>query len=65
MSHICTIAITSCTNNEVRLANGSSSDEGRVEICIQGEWGTIKGNNWDRIEARAVCRQLGYEPGCE
>ena len=63
--HICTIAITNCTNRELRLTNGSSSNGARVEMCIQGEWGTIADYGWSRREARVVCRQLGYEPGCE
>ena len=59
------IVLTSCTNGAVRLMNGSTSDEGRVEVCVNGEWGTVCDSGWDRREAEVVCRQLGYNPSCK
>ena len=44
---------------EVRLAENFSGNEGRVEICYNGEWGTICDNQWGRSDAMVVCRQLG------
>ena len=44
----------------VRLVAGSSSLEGRVEIFILGQWGTICSSNWEFVDARVVCRELGY-----
>ena len=51
-----------CTNNgTVRLSNGNSSNEGRVEICLNGYWGTICSNGWNEIDAFVTCKQAGYE----
>ena len=48
-----------CTENEVRLRGGSSHAEGRVEICLNNEWGTVCDQMWDYISAGVTCRQLG------
>ena len=48
-----------CTEREIRLVGGTSSVEGRVEICISNEWGTVCDQMWDVTDAGVVCRQLG------
>ena len=51
-----------CTNNgTVRLSNGNSSNEGRVEVCLNGYWGTICSNGWNENDAFVTCKQAGYE----
>ena len=46
-------------NNQFRLTNGSTNREGRVEVCMDGRWGTVCNNSQEGI-AGAVCSQLGF-----
>ena len=56
---------SNCSNGDVRLVNGSTPMEGRVEVCIGGQWGSVCGDDqWtsDTSGANTVCKQLGYSP---
>ncbi|XP_033891791.3 neurotrypsin-like [Acipenser ruthenus] len=45
----------------MRLMDGENEKEGRVEIYINGQWGTICDDGWTDRDAEVVCRQLGYK----
>ncbi len=47
-----------CTTGEIRLVGGVNFTEGRVEICLSDEWGTVCDQMWDDVDASIVCRQL-------
>ena len=50
---------------DIRLVEGSYNWEGRVEIYLNGEWGTISYGSADSLDAFVVCRQLGYDTRCK
>ncbi|XP_072024437.1 scavenger receptor cysteine-rich domain superfamily protein-like isoform X2 [Amphiura filiformis] len=46
---------------EVRLADGLSPSEGRLEVFIQGKWGMVCGEGSSRFKiGDLACKQLGY-----
>ena len=42
----------------IQLRGGRMGTEGRVEVCRDGQWGTVCDDSWDRNDASVACRQL-------
>ena len=52
---------TECTDGDVRLVNGTTSNEGRVEYCHEGRWSALcTYNSFSSQTAYVFCRQLGF-----
>ena len=49
---------------DLRLVRGTVADErfssGRLEIYINGQWGTICDDFFDITDANVACKQLGF-----
>lgn len=48
-----------CVSVEVRLAGGNTSTQGRVEIAVNGMWGTVCDDQWNLNSANVICHMLG------
>lgn len=44
------------------LAGSGYSTIGRVELCVDGTWGTVCRSDFDQNDASVVCAHLGYSP---
>ena len=59
----CSIFPALCLHQAVRVVTSSdnlNSSFGRVEVCVNGTWGTICSDFWGNEDASVVCKQLGY-----
>jgi hypothetical protein len=63
-----------CNAGDIRLVDGNSTLEGRVEVCTQGLWGAISVSEDVTVAgtfpsesnlATVICRQLEFPWECE
>ena len=46
---------------QIRLANGSVPNSGRIEVFHNNQWGTICDDNFNENAGHVMCKLLGYE----
>ena len=61
-NYCCRIFLGPCSDGDVRLRDGQSPSQGRVEICFNNQWGTVCDDFWSNDDGNVVCRQLGFSP---
>ena len=54
--------LTASTADDIRLVGGTSSAMGRLEVLVDGQWGTVCDAQFTflKTEADVACRQLGF-----
>ena len=57
------MGVSGCEDGDVRLQNGSTILEGRLEVCINRVWGTVCRSGFGQSEARVACRKLPFASG--
>ena len=51
---------TPCAYGELRLIGGTNELEGRLEVCIDGQFGSICDDFWSVADANTACLQMGF-----
>ena len=52
---------SNCTDGELRLIGSGTTNQGRLELCMNGAWGSVCDSEgvFTKDEAKVACRQLG------
>ena len=54
------LLIAPCSTGDLRLAGGNVANEGRVEVCMDNQWGTVCDDGWSINDANVACKKLGF-----
>ena len=57
------ICSRTCFAGDTRIVDGPIYPQGRVEVCINNQWGTICDLGWDDFDAAVACRGFGFNYG--
>ena len=52
-------------STSIRLVEGVRSNQGRVELYHDGQWGTVCDDSWGINDATVVCQSLGFHNATE
>ena len=52
-----------CFDSSLRIIDGNTYAEGRVEVCQNGSWATVCDEDWDDLDAAVACRGFRFEWG--
>ena len=47
-------------SGDLRIAGGNQANSGRLEVRIDGEWGTVCDDGFNDVNANVACKHLGY-----
>ena len=50
-----------CLNGELRLVEGETELEGRLEVCFGQRWGTVGNDGWTEVNSQVLCNAFGYD----
>ena len=48
----------SCNNGDIRLEDGITTQEGRIEVCYNNIWGSVCGDGFDFTDAYVACKAI-------
>ena len=54
------VCFSTCFAGTMRIIDGLSLYEGRVEVCSNNQWGTVCDVGWDDLDAVVTCRGSAF-----
>ena len=60
--HFSCIYTADCIDGQVRLAEGQTELEGRLDVCFKGRWGSVGSEGWSPMNTQVVRNYLYCDP---